>query len=212
MAMNGVFISFEGGDGSGKSTQIAILADLLAKHCDEVVVTREPGGSPGGEAIRELLVKGDKDRWSPVTEALLMYAARRDHLEKMILPALSRGAIVISDRFADSSMAYQGVAGNVGHKTLASLRNIVVGENDPDLTLILDVPASAGLARADVSEGEGRFEEKGGAFQEAVRTAFLEVAKQEPQRCAIIDAVGTIEEVSARVEAVARERLPLLFK
>ncbi|MEO1137611.1 MAG: dTMP kinase, partial [Pseudomonadota bacterium] len=130
----GLFISFEGGDGSGKSTQIRRLADTLKAEGREVVLTREPGGSDGAEAIRKLLLAGDADRWSPLSEALLMYAARNDHIERTIQPALARGAVVISDRFADSTMAYQGLAGELGEEAVSTLYNLVVGERGPDLT------------------------------------------------------------------------------
>ncbi len=209
--MSGAFISFEGGDGAGKSTQIKILADRLRAAGHKVVQTREPGGSDGGEAIRALLVKGDKDRWSALTEALLMYAARRDHLEKKILPALAKGDVVITDRFADSSMAYQGVAGGAGIDKLEALHQLVVGAHDPDLTLILDAPAEDGLQRADASNGETRFEEKGAAFQHKVREAYLEIARRAPNRCVVIDARGTIDEVAARIEEAVKQRLPALF-
>ena len=204
----GIFISFEGGDGSGKSTQIKILAVKLRANGADVVVTREPGGSDGGELIRALLLKGDKDRWSPMTEALLMYASRRDLLEKLILPSLARGAVVITDRFADSSMAYQGVAGGLGPEAIEKLHALVVEENDPDLTLILDTPSDEALNRAGSSEGEMRFEDKGGDFQRAVRQAFLDIADAAPLRCAVIDATGSIEDVEARIADVINIRLP----
>jgi len=209
--MTGAFISFEGGDGAGKSTQIKILAERLRAAGREIVQTREPGGSDGGEAIRSLIVKGDKDRWSALTEALLMYASRRDHLETKILPALAKGSVVITDRFADSSMAYQGVAGGAGADKLEALHQLVVGDHDPDLTLILDAPAEDGLQRADASNGETRFEEKGAAFQRSVRDAFLEIARRAPERCVVIDARGTIDAVAARVEEAVKQRLPALF-
>lgn len=206
----GLFISFEGGDGVGKSTQINLLAESLRKAGKEVVLTREPGGSEGAENIRELLVKGDKDRWSPLTEALLMYAARADHLDKTILPALARGAIVITDRFADSTMAYQGIAGGFGRDKVEALYALVVGHNAPDLTIMLDAPAKAGLARATAGDGETRFEEKGAAFQERVRDAFLQIAQENPDRCIVIDARQSIEEVAQLVISAVRERRPEL--
>ncbi len=207
----GVFISFEGGDGAGKSTQIQHLARRLTGAGHEVVTTREPGGSPGAEEIRKLLVEGDKDRWSPMTEALLMIAARRDHLERIILPGLSRGAIVITDRFADSTMAYQGIAGALGRDAAASLHSIVVGDNDPDLTIILDVPIEKGLARAGGRDGvETRFESKGAQFQTRVRKAFLEIAQNNPARCRVVDATGDIEQTAEAVWGVIVDRLPKL--
>ena len=204
----GFFISFEGGDGVGKSTQIHLLAERLEKSGREVLTTREPGGSPGAEAIRKLLVEGDKDRWSPMTEALLMVAARRDHLERVILPALERGASVITDRFADSTMAYQGVAGALGRDAVAALHALAVGR-DPDLTVILDIPVEEGLARAHGRDGaETRFESKGLAFQEQVRAAFLEIAADSPDRCVVVKADRSIEETAEAVWRHATARLP----
>lgn len=212
MGERGAFISFEGGDGAGKSTQINLLADRLREAGCDVVVTREPGGSDGAEAIRALLVKGDADRWSPVTEALLMYAARADHLEKVILPALARGAVVITDRFADSTMAYQGIAGDLGREKVEALYSLVVGENGPDLTILLDTPAEEGLRRASRDEGETRFEDKGGAYQQSVRDAFLQIARNDPDRCAVIDARDPIETVAANVIAAVKAHLPGLVR
>ncbi|NNE41039.1 MAG: dTMP kinase [Marinicaulis sp.] len=197
----GRFISFEGGDGVGKSTQIKHLAKRLKASGANVVVTREPGGSIGAEAIRELLVTGDKNRWSPLTEALLMNAARRDHVETTIIPALERGDTVITDRFADSTMAYQGYAGEIGVDTVATLETISIGDCRPDLTLILNAPVKTALERADTGGGEGRFEAKGQEFQETVRNAFLEIAKNNPDRCVVINAAGTIDEVAERIWA-----------
>lgn len=212
MTDRGAFISFEGGDGAGKSTQINLLAERLRSAGCDVVVTREPGGSKGAEAIRALLVKGDADRWSPDTEALLMYAARADHLEKVILPALKRGAVVITDRFADSTMAYQGIAGDLGREKVKALYNLVVGKNGPDLTIILDAPAEEGLRRASSDDGETRFEEKGGVYQQSVRDAFLEIARDEPERCVVINAVDPIETVAANVTAAVKARFPSLIR
>ncbi len=207
----GSFISFEGGDGAGKSTQIKLLATALTRAGHEVVVTREPGGTEGAEAIRDLLVKGATDRWSPLTESLLMFAARADHLEKVIKPAVARGAIVISDRFADSSMAYQGLAGSVGADRIETLYDLVVREHGPILTLILDTPAEEGLRRATADDGETRFEEKGAAFQYSVREAFLTIASSAPKRCVVIDARAPIDAVAEQVMKAVEQRLPHLF-
>ena len=205
----GLFISFEGGDGSGKSTQIKRLADAFGAAGREVVITREPGGSPGAEFIRKLFVEGDAERWSPLTEALLVYASRADHLERTILPALKRNAVVITDRFADSTMAYQGIAGALGEETVNKLHDIVVGDNDPDLTIILDLPVADGLhragARGGVASREERFESKGAAYQEQVRAAYLEIAKRAPERCAVVDAAGDADAVFHRICDVARK-------
>ena len=211
MTEPGSFISFEGGDGAGKSTQIKLLAAELTKARHEVFLTREPGGTEGAEAIRELIVKGATDRWSPLTEALLMYAARADHLEKVIKPAVARGAVVISDRFSDSSMAYQGLAGHVGAAHIDVLNNLVVGTHGPNLTIILDTPAEEGLRRATADDGETRFEDKGAAFQRSVREAFLTIASKAPDRCVVIDAREPIDVVAKQVMVAVGQRLPHLI-
>jgi len=196
----GQFITFEGGEGAGKSTQLKRLAERLEKGGREVVATREPGGSPGAESIRELVLKGNADRWSPVTETLLMYAARRDHIERVIRPALARGAWVVCDRFADSTRAYQGAAGGTDPKLIAALETHILEATRPDVTLIFDLPVSVGLERAHARAGaEMRFESKGLEFHERLRAAFLAIAKAEPERCAVIDATGSLDDVEAKV-------------
>jgi dTMP kinase len=202
----GRFITFEGGEGAGKSTQVRRLAERLRGR-GEVVVTREPGGSPGAEAIRALLVSGPVERWSPISETLLMYAARRDHIERVIAPTLARGAWVICDRFYDSSRAYQGAAGGAPASLLSALEADVVGELIPDLTLILDLPAEVGLARASKrGKREGRFEAKGLAFHEKLRAAFLNIAAAEPERCVVIDADAGMDVVTDRIGAALDRR------
>jgi dTMP kinase len=204
----GRFITFEGGEGAGKSTQVRQLAARLKAAGREVVATREPGGSPGAEAIRALLVQGEADRWSALTETLLMYAARRDHIERVIAPALARGAWVICDRFADSTRAYQGAAGGADPALIRTLETAILGENRPDLTLILDLPVAEGLARASGrGDAEGRFEAKGQAFHERLRQAFLEIARAEPRRCAVIDAARSPDEVEALIWSAVDSRL-----
>lgn len=204
----GMFITFEGGEGAGKSTQARILADRLRAAGREVVVTREPGGSSGAEAIRGLLVSGEVDRWSPISEALLMNAARRDHIEKLIAPALARGAVVICDRFADSTRAYQGVAGGAAPEFIAMLESAVAASCRPDLTLVLDLPVEIGLARAAGRGGlEVRFEAKGAAFHEAIRQAFLDIAAAEPGRCVVVDASAPPEKVAGAVWAAVEGRI-----
>lgn len=204
----GRFISLEGGEGTGKSTQVRLLAEWLRARAGEVVTTREPGGSPGAEAIRDLLVTGAPDRWSPETEALLMYAARRDHIERLIEPALSRGAWVVSDRFHDSTRAYQAMAGEGDSALVHALEEHVLAGLRPDLTLVLDLPADIGLSRARArGGGEGRFEAKGEEYHERLRQAFLEIAVRDSDRCAVVDASGTLEEVGVRIAAVVKERL-----
>lgn len=206
---SGAFISFEGGEGAGKSTQIRRLAEHLSARNLEVVLTREPGGSPGAESIRDLLVNGPVDRWSPVTETLLMYAARRDHLERVITPALARGAVVLCDRFSDSTRAYQGAGGNAPASLIAALEEHVLAGAMPDLTLIFDILPALGLERASVRGGAARFESKGLAFHERLRAGFLEIARREPERCVVIDASATPETVFEAVSATVTRRLAL---
>ncbi|WP_374576465.1 dTMP kinase [Phenylobacterium sp.] len=204
----GRFITFEGGEGVGKSTQIRRLATRLTEAGREVVATREPGGSPGAEAIRDLLVQGAADRWSPVTETLLMYAARRDHIERVIRPALARGAWVVCDRYADSTRAYQGAAGGTDPGLIAAMETFVLEEVRPDLTLVFDMTPEAGLARAaDRTHAETRFESKGAAFHARLRQAFLDIARAEPGRCEIIDAAQSIDAVEAAVWRAVDHRL-----
>lgn len=205
---SGRFITFEGGEGAGKSTQVQRLAARLKAEGREVVTTREPGGSPGAESIRDLVLRGDADRWSPVTETLLMYAARRDHIERVIRPALDRGAWVVCDRFADSTRAYQGAAGGTAPGLITALETYILEEVRPDLTLVFDLPAEVGLARAHARAGaEMRFESKGTAFHERLREGFRAIADAEPGRCALIDATGSMDAVEAAVWATVTGRL-----
>lgn len=183
------FITLEGGEGAGKSTQIRLLAQRLSEAGHRVVTTREPGGAPGAEAIRELLVTGETGRWAPKTEALLHFAAREEHLARTVRPALERGDWVISDRFVDSTMAYQGVAQKLGAEFINELKALVVGDDMPALTLILDLAPETGLARAGRrAGGEDRYERMDKAFHRTLRQAFLDIAKNDPQRCVVIDA------------------------
>jgi dTMP kinase len=207
----GVFITLEGPDGAGKSTQGRLLAEALREAGREVVLTREPGGSAGAEAIRALLVEGEPGRWSAMTELLLFNAARRDHVERTIEPALARGAVVICDRFVDSTRAYQGAGRDtvVTRDTVDLLHRLAIG-HDPDLTLILDLDtAMAGERGAARASGEDRFERFGAAFQQRLRTAFAEIAAADPGRCVVIDGSGTPETVHARLRAAVAERLGL---
>jgi dTMP kinase len=204
----GFFITFEGGEGTGKSTQIARLAERMALSGREIVTTREPGGTAGAETIRDLLVRGAADRWSPVSETLLMNAARRDHIERVIAPALARGALVICDRFADSTRAYQGAAGGAPSRLIAALEAAVLADTRPDLTLIFDLAPEAGLARAaGRAGGETRFEAKGAAFHQRLREAFLAIARAGPERCVVIDAAPDVEAVAQAVWAAVTSRL-----
>lgn len=204
----GRFITLEGGEGAGKSTQAGLLVAALAKAGVAALRTREPGGAPGAEEIRSLLVEGEPGRWDAVTEALLMVAARRSHVTHTIAPALERGEWVVCDRFVDSTMAYQGYGGGVPLAALAELHRLIAGDLMPDLTFILDIPVAKGLARATGrSGGETRFERMDPAFHERLRQGFLEIARAAPGRCFVIDAqrdVGTVQQ--AMLDAV-RERL-----
>ncbi len=206
----GRFITLEGGEGGGKSTQARRLAVMLESEAGEVLLTREPGGSPGAEQIRGLLVDGEVHRWDAITETLLHFAARRDHLVNTVQPALARGAWVISDRFADSTMAYQGFGHGVDRDAIAELYRICVGSLKPDLTLILDLPVEAGLERAaGRGGGEDRYERMDVAFHERLRQGFLEIARREPARCVVIDAARGEDGVHAQIIAAVRDRMAL---
>ncbi len=203
----GRFITIEGGEGAGKSTQIVRLRDGLQDLGYKVLVTREPGGSEGAEEIRKLLMGGTVDRWDAVTEALLVYAARRDHLVRTIWPALARGDWVISDRYEDSTRAYQG-AGGLDAGAVEQLGSVARGTFQPDLTLILDLPVSLGRARAAARRGQtDRFEDRGDGFHETVRRIFLATASAEPDRCAVIDAAEAIDRVAHAIAAAVTLRL-----
>jgi len=211
VSLRGRFITLEGGEGAGKSTQIGLLAAFLRGQGKEVVTSREPGGSPGAEMVRKLLVEGPADAWDGPTEALLMFAARRDHLVRTVWPALGRGAWVISDRFADSTRAYQGHGHGFPMDRIESLYRVAVGDFAPDLTVILDLPVDVGLARAAARRGaETRFEGLGAGFHERVRAGFRTIAEAEPKRCALIDASGDVDTVHRAIVHVARERLELV--
>jgi len=214
--MRGVFITFEGGEGAGKSTQLRRLAERLHALPDgpaELVVTREPGGSPGAEAIRSLLVAGDADRWDATTEALLHFAARRDHVERRVRPALERGAWVVCDRFVDSTMAYQGYGHRLGAEAIAALARLTLGDLVPDLTLVLDLPPTAGLARAAGRDhDETRYERMDVAFHERLRAGFHAIAAAQPGRCRLIDATAPVEAVAEAVWAVVTERFGLVSR
>lgn len=205
----GKFISFEGGEGGGKSTQVQLLADALRQLGHQVVTTREPGGAPSAELIRNLLVSGDVDRWQPLSEALLNYAARTEHLFHKIEPALARGDWVISDRFADSTMAYQGYGYGQDLKKLELLHTVVVGDFKPDLTYILDLPVEAGLKRALArGDGEDRYERMDHAFHNRLRNGFLEIARLDTKRCVVIDATETIEVIQHSVLRTLTDKFP----
>ncbi|MCJ2138528.1 dTMP kinase [Methylobacterium sp. E-066] len=213
----GAFITFEGGEGAGKSTQIARLAATLrARSGRTVCVTREPGGSPRAEEIRAALLGGVAKPYGPFAEALLFSAARIDHLDRLIRPALRRGEIVLCDRFIDSTRAYQGAAGGLDPAVVAALERVVVGPTRPDLTLILDLAPEAGLARAagraaGTGQGADRFEAESLAFHTRLHEAFLAIARAEPQRCAVIDAGRAPDSVESAIRATVASRLPGLL-
>ena len=202
------FITLEGGEGAGKSTQARRLAAALRQGGLDIVETREPGGSPGAEEIRRLLTTGEVGRWSPMAETLLNFAARADHLRRTIRPALAAGRWVISDRFADSTMAYQGYGHGVDRGFIAAIAEAVLGPLQPDLTLVFDLPIEQGLARAARRRGgEDRYEKMGSDFHEALRRGFLAIAAAEPARCTVIDASGDEAQTWTLVAAAVNQRL-----
>lgn len=204
----GKFITLEGGEGAGKSTQVPLLAEALRRAGLTVHTTREPGGSPGAEEIRKLLVTGETRRWDAMSEALLHFAARHDHVEKVIRPKLEAGTWVLCDRFADSTMAYQGYAQGLGRAAVESLYALTLGDFAPDLTLILDLPVELGLKRAAArNAGEDRYERLGTDFHQTLRDAFQEIAAREPVRCLVIDAAGSADTVQAAIRAALAARL-----
>ncbi|XUM21153.1 dTMP kinase [Bradyrhizobium oligotrophicum S58] len=206
----GRFVTFEGGEGAGKSTQIKMLADHLQKEGVRVVLTREPGGSPGAEIIRHLVLSGMGKLLGPEAETLLFAAARDDHVRNVILPALSQGSWVLCDRFFDSTRAYQGSQGKVAPDVLNAMQRVTIGDLKPDLTLILDVPVEIGLKRAGARRGAGtpdRFEGEDIKFHKGLREAFHKIAAEDPRRCVLIDATANAETVSQLVWDAVRERL-----
>jgi dTMP kinase len=199
----GRFITFEGGDGAGKTTQVRRLGALLSARGLDVLLTREPGGSPGGEEIRRLLVEGVAGRWDALTEALLHLAARREHVVRAVQPALDAGRWVISDRFADSTVAYQGYAQNVGVDRVRALNAAILGPLRPDLTLILDLAPAQALARMRVrGQPPDRYDGMDADFHRRLRDAFTEIATAEPDRCVLIDAAAPEDKVAARIAGV----------
>ncbi len=204
----GRFITFEGVDGAGKSTQAGRLANGLREAGLETVVTREPGGAPGAEEIRTLLVEGEVDRWDSLSEALLHNAARNEHLKKNVLPALAMGKWVISDRFSDSTTAYQGYGQGLDMDMLRRLDNLVVGGFSPDLTLILDMDVNIGLERANpVSGNENRYERMGVGFLQRLRQGFLDIAEREKDRCVVINAEDSVDNVQMAIRQAVSSRL-----
>ncbi len=208
MSGRGYFISFEGIDGSGKSTQAHLLAEHLRGQGRDVVLTREPGGSPGAEDIRRLVLEGDGDRWSPETELLLFTAARRDHLERTISPALDAGQVVICDRFADSTRLYQGLARADLRDLVDQLHSLMIGR-EPDLTVLIDMDPETGLDRALArGTGEERFESFGDGMQRKIRQGFLDLAAEFADRFVIVDGNRQIDDVAADIRQIAEGWLP----
>lgn len=209
--MRGRFISLEGGEGTGKSTQARLLGQRLQGQGIDVLLTREPGGAPGAEDIRALLVTGAVKRWSPMAETMLQMAARAEHLARAILPALEAGRWVISDRYMDSTVVYQGVLQGVGEERVRALHRLALDDVMPDLTAILNLPADEGLRRTDgrhdasSSAREDRYERMGGDFHRKIVASFRAIAAREPDRCRLIDAGGTPEDVHARLWALLTE-------
>lgn len=204
----GWFITFEGGEGAGKTTQLRLLAEALRQNGRSVVMTREPGGSPGAEEIRRLLVEGEPGRWDAMTETLLHFAARRDHLQRTVRPALARGEWVLCDRYTDSTLAYQGFAGGLPLSSIHQLHALAADGVQPDMTVILDLPVEEGLRRAAGRGGaEDRYERMGLEFHRKLRQGFLDIAAQAPRRCVVLSAEGSVEAVRARIWAAVMERL-----
>lgn len=203
-------IVIDGVDGSGKGVQTQRLQQALIAAGHDCILTREPGGSPAAEDIRHLLVNGDPDKWDSMTELLLMYAARRAHLRDTIWPALERGSWVISDRFADSSRAFQGIAGDLGLEIVEQIHQICLGDFHPDLVLILDIDEQVALARAEArGGGEDRFEKKGQAYHQKVRAAFRQIAASDPQQYRLIDASGSMDKVSLNIFSAVNQTFSL---
>ena len=207
--MRGNFITFEGGEGGGKSTQAARMAGYLRSKGLDALETREPGGTPESEALRDLLVQGDPDRWSALSELLLITAARVEHVNRLIEPALAQGRWVICDRFADSTLAYQGIAGELGLELVEQLQELAVGATTPDVTFLLDLRAEAGLQRAEKRGGAARFEKKGAAFHQTLRDGFLALANENPQRIVLIDGEDSFDNVWEQIEAELKRRFKL---
>ena len=206
MTQPGRLVTFEGGEGAGKSTQIERLAAALRAAGLDPLVTREPGGTPGAEQIRGLLVEGPPDRWLPLSEVLLLLAARYDHVTRRIAPALADGRWVLCDRFMDSTRVYQGVAGGVGEAVIDRLHATVLGDLCPDLTVILDVPVATGLGRRQTAPGSQRYEQMARAFHERVREGFLALARAEPGRCVVVDATRSVNVVADEVRDLVVRR------
>ena len=212
----GLFISFEGGEGSGKTTQVNRLAEFLTRAKHKVITTREPGGTPEGEKIRDLLVQRQGGDWTAMAECLLLNAAREMHVEKIIKPALAKGKIVITDRFSDSTLAYQGYGREYPLDKIIAMEALIMDGFKPDVTFLLDVPADKGIARSgrrlaaeklQVKQTEDRFENLELAFHERLRQGYLTIAKKDPARCHIIDATQSVDVMATEIESVISKKL-----
>jgi len=204
------FITFEGGEGSGKSTQIKLLMAWLNRQNIDVIMTREPGGTESAEALRSILLTGDPNRWDGMSELLMLYAGRHDHVEKLIKPALAKGTWVICDRFSDSTMAYQGYGHDLGVDVVSAVHNISLGDFTPDLTLIFDIPVAIGLKRAIARRGsEMRYEEMDRSFHDKLRVGYMEIAKNNQDRCQVINADQSIDAVSEDINNAIKVRFNL---
>lgn len=216
--MSGLFVTFEGGEGVGKSTQIRLLAERLRKLGYEVIVTREPGGSVGAEAVRHVILSGAAEEFGVRMEAILFAAARNDHVEEVIKPALQAGTIVLCDRFMDSSRVYQGITGNLEPGFVKTLERIAIDGAVPDCTIILDMPAEKGLERArkraggDAGTEPDRFEKEEISTHEKRREAFLDIASSDPLRCRVVDATQPAEEVSEAIFTAVENLLPIRLR
>ncbi|MDE3015590.1 MAG: dTMP kinase [Pseudomonadota bacterium] len=207
-----MFITFEGGEGSGKSTQLTLLHESLEKAGVSCMKTREPGGSDGAERIRRLLVEGRADAWNAEAETLLFYAARLDHVNRLVKPALAAGKTVLCDRFADSTLVYQGIGKGLSEEYIRSLHHLTLGNFAPDLTIILDIDPAIGLKRAlERRGGETRFEALGLEFHQRIRAGFLSIAQAEPGRCVVANAAGKIEKIHEHIVDAIHTRLGLMI-
>jgi dTMP kinase len=211
----GLFISFEGGEGSGKTTQVNRLAQFLTDKGRKVITTREPGGTPEGEKIRDLLVQREGGEWTPMAEVLMLFAARTMHVETVIKPALEKGKVVISDRFTDSTRAYQGYGHKFSLDTIETVNNFVLGDFKPDITFLLDIDVEKGLARSGrrmaaealhIKQTEDRFENMGNDFHKRLHDGFLDIAKKDPHRVRVIDASATPDEIAAKIQKLVTEK------
>ncbi|MBY5772733.1 dTMP kinase [Rhizobium laguerreae] len=206
----GLFVTFEGGEGAGKSTQIRRLAEALKGEGHDVLMTREPGGSPGAEAVRHVLLSGAAEAFGTRMEAILFAAARNDHVEEVIRPALASGRVVLCDRFMDSSRVYQGITGNLEPDFIETLQRIAINGVMPDCTVILDIPAKVGLERAQkraATDAPDRFEKERLETHEKRREAFLDIAAREPERCHVVNAMQSEEAIAAEILAIVQQLL-----